>query len=408
MPGSLLDLKCPVSETEKTQKLVESVLRKSAQNEPFLGWVDLPSQKTSLTQSRRWAKQVKKNQKTLIVLGIGGSCLGAKAVYDFVCPEGNVLFLDNIDGHRFEKELAKLNFKATHFMAISKSGETYETLFQLARVLELASKKRLKIKDHFTFVTETKPSRLFDIAQELDIPVLDVPKNVGGRFSVLCNVGLAPLAWSGVNIQQLLAGAQWAKEQKEMIARLSSFYLQSFKNENWISVFWMYVDGLKTFGLWIEQLWAESLGKKKAFDGSGAPRASTPLSCIGATDQHSLLQQFTEGARDKSFMFIRCDQSEKSPTIRSIPSQRLDVAKGQSVGKLLKTECEATEKVLSDLGIQTTQLRVLKYDAKSIGALLFLFEMLVATIGEGMAINAFDQPGVEAVKKITRENLAQL
>jgi glucose-6-phosphate isomerase len=250
-------------------------------------------------------------------------------------------------------------------------------------------------------ITEDKPSSLRTIAGEFEMRTLNVPFDVGGRFSVLSSVGLAPLAWAGVNIKQLLGGAAWAKEQKELIATLSDFYLRGFSRDEWISIFWFYVDGLKTFGLWLEQLWAESLGKAHNRRGGKAPRATTPITCVGATDQHSLLQQFTEGARDKHFMFVRSEESEKSRKIKKALSPKLTLTKGRSVGELLGIEAAATQKILDNLQISTCRLTIAKQDTKTIGAMLFLFELLIATLGECLDINAFDQPGVEAVKKVT-------
>jgi glucose-6-phosphate isomerase len=380
---------------------VDEVINRAKQNEPFMGWVCLPEDKQTLKDVQGWLKGLKKNQTTLCVLGIGGSCLGAKAVYDFLLPKKNILFFDNIDGHSFETRIDQLNFKNTHFLAISKSGETSETLFQLAHILEMLAGKKLKPKDHVSVITEDKPSTLKMIAAELSLQSLSVPLDVGGRFSVLSAVGLAPLLWAGVDVKKLLKGAQWAKGQKNLIASLCDFYLSSFRREEWISVFWAYVDGLKTFGLWIEQLWAESLAKAKSKDAGSAPRTSTPLSCIGATDQHSLLQQFTEGARDKSFLFLRCQESETSRKIKKPVSSKLFLAKNRSVGELLGIEASATQKILNDLNISTTRLVCKKHDAETIGALIFIFELLTATLGECLNVNAYDQPGVEAVKRVT-------
>ncbi|MDZ4676964.1 MAG: hypothetical protein SGI74_05580 [Oligoflexia bacterium] len=380
---------------------VEQVLKKSDLKETSMGWVRLPEEKKILREVQTWYKKVKKNQTTLCVLGIGGSCLGAKAVYDFLQPKKTVLFFDNIDGYSFEHRLGQLDLKKTHFLAISKSGETSETLFQLAHILEMIAAKKIKIKDHITVITEDKPSTLKMIAADLNLPSLSVPLDVGGRFSVLSAVGLAPLLWAGVDVKKMLKGASWVKGEKLLIARLCDFYLSSFRREEWISIFWSYVDGLKTFGLWLEQLWAESLAKAKTRDGGVAPRASTPLTCIGATDQHSLLQQFTEGARDKSFMFLRCKESETSRKIKKIISSKLFLAKNKSVGELLGIEATATQKILNDLNLSTIRLVFKKHDAKTMGALIFIFELLVATLGECLNVNAHDQPGVEAVKRVT-------
>jgi glucose-6-phosphate isomerase len=385
---------------EKLIRAVDRVLADAETRQPWLGWVGLPEDKSGTAAVLKWLRDLKKNQSVMCVLGIGGSCLGAKAVYDFLGADREVAFFDNVDGHSFEKRLAAIDLKKAHFLAISKSGETSETLFQLSHIIQLLNEKRLKPRDHITVITEEKKSKLSDVATSLELRRLPVPVDVGGRFSVFSAVGLAPLMWAGIPVNKLLEGAKAAKKNKRLTAEMAEFYLRSFERQEWISIFWFYVDGLKTFGLWLEQLWAESLAKAKTRAGVAAPRVSTPITCIGATDQHSLLQQFTEGARDKSFLFIRSAQSETSKKIKKLGIAGLEFTGGHSVGELLSIEARATQKILDDLRIPTSTLSIAKNDARSLGALIFLFEMVVATIGESLEINAFDQPGVEAVKKV--------
>jgi glucose-6-phosphate isomerase len=386
---------------EEVLKAIRQVFKDAETQKPFLGWMRLPDDKSAINEVSRWLKTMKASQTTLCVFGIGGSSLGAKAVYDFLLPKKTVLFFDNIDGHSFETRLLALDLKRSHFLLISKSGETSETLFQAAHLFESLASKKLKISDHVTVITENKNSTLTRIALDLALRKISVPLDVGGRFSVFSSVGLAPLMWAGVPVKKLLSGARAAKNQTDLIADVTLYYLNTFESEQWISVFWCYVDTLRTFGLWLEQLWAESLGKAKNRKGESAMRASTPLSCIGATDQHSLLQQFTEGARDKSFLFVRSQQSEKSRKIKKIFSKEFGLAKGRSVGELLGIEASASQKIINNLGISSASLMLSKNDAESIGALLFFFEILVATLGECLDLNAFDQPGVEGVKKVT-------
>jgi glucose-6-phosphate isomerase len=389
-------------------KSIDKVFKDAETGKPFLGWMRLPHEDLAMKEVSRWLKTVKKNQTTLCVFGIGGSCLGAKAVYDFLQPEKSVLFFDNIDGHSFEARLAKIKLKTAHFLLISKSGETSETLFQTAHLFDLLTRQKLKIFDHVTIITEKKDSTLTRIGNEFGLQSLSVPLDVGGRFSVFSQVGLAPLMWAGVPVKKMLKGAELIKSDRELIAKAAGFYLNSFRNNESISIFWFYVENLRTFGLWLQQLWAESLGKSKDRSGLKASLASTPLSCIGATDQHSLLQQFTEGARDKSFLFVRCAESEKSSKIKKIISKELSLAKGRSVGELLGIEASATQKIVESLGISTACLKFENIDAQNLGALLFLFQILVATLGEVLNLNAFDQPGVEGVKKVTLGTLGDL
>ncbi len=372
------------------------------------GWLKLPHETIHLKQSSAWAKSIKKTQNHLCVIGIGGSALGTQAIYDFLQPKRRVSFLSNVDGFEFERILSSFDLKKTHFLAVSKSGETSETLVQLAHILQLLQKKKKSIKDHVSVVTEDKPSSLRSLGIELRLRFLPVPLDVGGRFSVLSNVGLAPLVWAGVNVRQILEGAKSTLDSKSEIASLSDFYLKSFEDKLWISVFWIYCESLKTFGLWIEQLWSESLAKSKALNGKPAPQVSTPLICYGSNDQHSLLQQFVEGARDKSFLFIRNLESEKSQKITKIASAHLKLFGKKSVGEVLKLQVQATKLILTNCGIPTSEIKILDHRPQTIGKMIFFFELLVTTMATRIGINAYDQPGVEDVKKVVLGSLGDL
>ncbi len=404
MTGDLLNFDPGNVKSEAEDKILqalESIRNAGEAQKPDMGWVGLPFEIKYIKMVQNWKKTVSKKQLTLCVLGIGGSSLGAKAVYDFLMPDSKVLFFDNIDGDWFQKRLKSIDFEDCHFLAISKSGETCETLFQLEHVCQELKAKKLAFGNHITVITEDKSSRLKSFCEEFSLRFLPVPNDVGGRFSVFSNVGLAPLVWAGVPARKLFEGALWASKQKKLVAQIASFYLKSLSREEWINVLWMYVENLRTFGLWFEQLWAESLGKSLDHSGKPAPRVSTPMTCIGATDQHSLLQQFTEGPKDKSFLFIRSHGSETSKEIKKPISQALEFTKNHSVGKLLAIEAQGTQKNLDDLNLHTALLTINKNDVYTIGALIYLFELVVATLGEILEINVYNQPGVEAVKKFT-------
>jgi len=389
---------------QSSLKSYRRLLENAERGVSFTGWLSLPEEAIWANEARRWAKEKGKFKK-LAVLGIGGSSLGARAVLEALGLSEKVKFFENVDGHAFVEDLAKLDWAQTHFVATSKSGNTLEALCQLGVVLGELKKKDLKFSKHVTIISERKKSPLTDLAELNDITVYDVPPQVGGRFSVLCNVGLLPLAWAGVNVDDLLKGADWVKSQDELIACVCNSCLHSLDREEWITVFWIYVERLRAWGLWLEQLWAESLAKRTTRSGTTAPRMSTPITAIGTTDQHSLLQQFMEGAGDKYFMFIRCKQSEQSAPLPKGILPSFQLLEGKSLGQLLAIEAQATQEALEHNKRHTSLLTFENADEKNIGALLFLFEAVVGTLGECLDINAFDQPGVELGKKLM---LAQL
>ncbi len=401
MSGEWLRLNGDINPTAASLKAVESVIDQD------LGWAQLPFENEAIKDSGLWLKKIKKSQTTLAVLGIGGSHLGLEGIYDFLKPEKKIVFFSNVDGYAFEKLLNTLNLKQTHFLAISKSGGTSETLIQLSHIMQVLKSKKMKFRDHISVITEDKVSSLKSISDEWGLNFIPMPKSVGGRFSVLTTVGLAPLMWAGVNVKKLLQGAQDASEMKAEVGMLVDFYLNTFKEEKWISVFWFYCESLKTFRHWVEQLWSESLAKKTTLSGAQAPRVSTPLVCIGANDQHSLLQQFNEGAQDKSFLFIRNMESEESKKINFIADESVSLFYKKSVGELLKVQVEATNQVMKHNGNPTQELIILDHSPQSIGALIYFFELLIASIGARLNINAYDQPGVEQVKKIVLTSLTK-
>ncbi|MBK9293130.1 MAG: hypothetical protein IPM57_01605 [Oligoflexia bacterium] len=395
MSGKLLTLNEFLKADDKTLEAFDNIFLKAKNKKSMMGWVDLPWSDEAYQQSNKWFKKIKKNQKTLCVFGIGGSCLGAKAIYDFLQPKKKILFFSNVDGTQFEKQLSKIKLKQTHFLFISKSGETSETLVQLAHVLALLNKTKLNLREHVSVITGLGSGKLDKIADKFKLLKLDVPKEVGGRFSVLSQVGIAPLLWAGVDIKKILAGAKQVLDYKEQVSALCDFYLKSFEKEKHISVFWFYCDALFTFGLWLSQLWSESLAK------AGGPEVSTPLICIGSNDQHSLLQQFNEGKKDKSFLFFRNLESEKSLKIKKVVVDELKLFENKSVGELLKILAQATKQVLKSKKMPVCELIVQDHSPQTIGALIYFFEVLVAVIAERINVNAYNQPGVEDGKRIT-------
>jgi len=217
-----------------------------------------------------------------------------------------------------------------------------------------------------------------------------------------------PAAFYGLDTARLRSGAAWALEQDELVERLAAQSLASFKREEWITLFWSYADGLRDFGLWAQQLWAESLGKKSDRQGGRAPRASTPLPAVGSSDQHSILQQVVEGARDKFLWFIRVDRSERAgPALERNLFDGQALMRGKGMGRLFGAMAEATRSALEREGVPSLTLRTERLDEESLGALFMILQLTVGAIGEAMDINAFDQPGVELGKRLARRLLEQ-
>ncbi|MGE3974431.1 MAG: glucose-6-phosphate isomerase [Bdellovibrionales bacterium] len=373
-----------------------------------IGFHRLPEAKALWEAAQSRAEQIQKQYTHMAVLGIGGSSLGGLALTEAL-RKRNVIFFENVDAKDFWLRLEELpNIEKVHWVIVSKSGKTVETLTQTNFLYQFLKTKNIELKKCSTVVSETKSNPLSDWARTQKIPLLEIPEDVGGRFSVLSSVGLLPAAFTNINLESLKKGARWSVEQEELVAQLCAQSLQSFKNQKWTTVFWAYCNQLRSFGLWIEQLWAESLAKKQNRLQQAAPRVSTPISLIGANDQHSVLQQIAEGFPDKFVWFLRVTESERyGPRLQTSLFKDQDEVLGKTMGDLLAAEAQATRAALESSGVSSLTLEVAELSDASIGALFMLFELVTATLGEVMNINAFDQPGVELGKGLAREILSK-
>jgi glucose-6-phosphate isomerase len=374
------------------------------------GFHQLPMRHNLWTSCIEMAASFRKKFDTLVVLGIGGSALGGRTIREALCThlDREVYFWDTVDSHYIDFELSKLksSMERVGWVLISKSGNTIETLTQADYVHQFYQEYGVPWLDKVLVITEPKESPLSLFATEHKIPSLEVPVDVGGRFSVLSPVGMFPAAFMGLDLNEFKKGAIEALQSAPEIAGLAAHTEQSLGRKEWITVFWTYSSLLKSFGFWVQQLWAESLAKKLDRNGKPAPRASTPLPCVGPTDQHSILQQFAEGEKDKFIIFLRCDSTENAGvTLHDSLFMNLFSMSGKKFGHLLKAEATATRRALSEDGISTLTLQIPNISEYSVGFLFMYFELVVAVLGESMNIDTFNQPGVELGKKIAKDIL---
>jgi glucose-6-phosphate isomerase len=378
-----------------------------------LGFFELPQRSDQWTTSETRGREIRKSAHCLAVLGMGGSSLGGRAMLHALKKwetAHDVEFIDNVDSERFWNWLeSRKNLQDTHWVIVSKSGNTIETLTMAELVDQhLRASGFKKLGAVSTVVSEIADNPLTRWAKKEGVPVLEIPKDVGGRFSVLTPVGLLPGAYYGLDLGKMREGAAWALAQDELIARLTAQSLSSFAREEWITLFWSYADGLRDFGLWTQQLWAESLAKAKDRKGAQAKRVSTPIPAIGSSDQHSILQQVMEGARDKHVWFFRVDESEsEGPAIEKTLFDCQDLMSRKTMGQLFGAMATATREALAREGVQSLTLTAERLDENTVGALFMLLELVVGSIGEAIDIDAFNQPGVELGKKLARQILTE-
>lgn len=355
----------------------------------------------------------------VVVLGIGGSALGPIALRTALRPSGwNMLsdstragfprlhVLDNVDPTTMATLLNRLDHRRTLFIVTSKSGGTAETMSQFLVVHDHIVKAGLGPRDHFVFITDPEQGALRPLASELGVRALDIPANVGGRFSVLTPVGTLPAALIGIDVERLLSGAAY------MVSRCDSPTLAEnpagvYATLQWIAdtrlgrsinVLMPYSDPLRDFAAWFVQLWAESLGKHRP---DGTSVGQTPLAALGATDQHSQVQLFMEGPMDKVVTFVAVGDRGGDVTIPHgfKEVKELGYLGGHSLGELMDVEQKATAGALAKRGRPNLTIRLDGVDEEHIGGLIMLLELATAYAGELYGVDAFSQPGVELGKQ---------
>ena len=357
--------------------------------------------KKSLEETKKVSIKFKKNKKKIIIFGTGGSNLGARALCNIVSNSITSLeFYDNIDPVNFEKNFKNINFDTTGFIVISKSGTTPETLSQFSCLYQKATEAG-KVQNFFSntlVITEFKESPLFTIAKENNCSLLEHHKDIGGRYSIFTNVGIVPAIISGLNVDELFEGAS------EVYNNINTFrpldlgrYLTQKENLHLKNNTLMtYSDSLFFFGKWYLQLWAESIGKKN--------KGITAIHSVGTTDQHSQLQLYLDGPRDKYFTFITTDHSHKGIKINDqlFQNTNIDYFKDKTMGDLMQAEQLATLETFKLNNFNFREIYMPIIDEKNLGKLLTV--SIVETIASCLylGVDPFDQPAVEQGKKLTK------
>lgn len=369
-----------------------------------------------------FAKKISGRYEKIVVLGIGGSALGTKCIQQALLPffdnAPRLYIPDNIDPLLIRDLEATLDLGKTLFLVVSKSGDTIETLAQYFYFQKRVQEAGLNKADHFVFITDADKGLLREIAiKNPKIQTFPVPKNVGGRFSVLTPVSLVPAVLMGLNIRQLLKGAQVMRDlflstdpEKNLCFQLATIqYLLAQKGKT-INVFMPYSSHLIGFTEWVTQLLAESIGKALNEKGERVNVGLTPLRAVGATDQHAQSQLFHEGPNDKLIVFFEIENfgtplaiPNPYPNHPAVSFLRTEGATNATFDQLLKTEKQGTEQSLIECDRPNITIRLDRLDEASLGGLFMLFEGATAFLAEFYGINAFDQPGVERSKRWVRE-----
>lgn len=347
--------------------------------------------------------------ETIAVLGIGGSSLGAQALIQAVQPDlleqGRVLFFDNVDAVSFHRKLARCHLDQTRWVIVSKSGGTLETLTQLSFISQQYESQKT-FAQRCVVVSEDKSSALVDWAREHDAALISMPKSVGGRFSVLTSVGLVPARLAGLDVASFTQGALNLLKMKDAAQNILAHIIQASEQGCQSYYLFQYVDDLSYFGAWLQQLWAESLGKSSLKDSvEEAPHLGQLTLLRGATDQHSVLQQLMEGPFKKMAFFVETEDGyEAGSKLNTTLFPQLHM-QDKSIGHMLRCEFQGTRKALEEQGVGSVTLTTNHLDEAALGQMFLLWEMVVAGFGFYAKINPFDQPGVEASKVIAKKIL---
>ncbi|MDB5602931.1 MAG: glucose-6-phosphate isomerase [Xanthobacteraceae bacterium] len=386
----------------------------------------LPGTTDDLDAVQEIARRLKDGATDVVILGTGGSSLGGQALLQLAGhavpgagqPSGRprMHFMDNLDPQSFAELLARLPLATSRFVAISKSGGTGETLMQTASVIAALQKAGLtaRIPELMLGLSEParagKPNGLRSLLAPFNVPFIEHDTGVGGRFSVLTNVGLLPAAIAGLDIAKIRAGAltalqpildgQAPDQVPAAVGAALSIALAETSGKS-ITVLMAYADRLGLFSRWYVQLWAESLGK--------AGKGTTPIAAIGPVDQHSQLQLFIAGPPDKMFTVITLDVAGTGPKISADLAQLAgepDFA-GRTIGDLVAAQGRATAETLAKNGRPVRAIHIERLDEAALGALLMHFMLETIIAARLLGVDAFDQPAVEEGKVLAKRYLAE-
>jgi len=335
--------------------------------------------------------------KNIVIVGMGGSILGTKSIYSFFKKKvkKKVFFFDNLDIN-LNLQFNKIkNLKNSCFIIVSKSGNTFETITNLSIVF---SKSLLKNK--LIIITEIKDNCLMNIANKFNAEIIEHKDFIGGRYSVMSEVGMFPAALMGLditkfkNLRNLIFDKHFVSSLNHSVASIYTLNTQGIKN----SVILNYDSRLNDLCLWYQQLTGESLGKK----GKGV----TPIISTGPKDHHSVLQLYLDGPKDKFFTFFssleKADRHKVSGTI--IPNS-MRFLKNKKIKAIINAQCEATKNIFKLKKIVFRHFIFNKDDESELGLVFTFFVLETILLARLMKVNPFDQPAVEQIKAETKKIL---
>lgn len=353
------------------------------------------------------------HKRHFVQIGIGGSALGPQMLLEALGNFSNNTFtlLDNIDSDFIFRELSKIDITQAVFYVVSKSGGTAETIAITSIIRKLLLESHVaasELRGYFVFCTDPKNGQLREYVEQNNLISLEVPNNVGGRYSVLTSVGMFPAAFFKIDIREIYNGAESMKRVLEDDLLHTAAHIAIRMNEGGVNntVLMPYSSLLKDFSFWFVQLWAESLGK---INSSGKAVGLTPIPAYGATDQHSQMQLFMEGPSDKLMFLLNLKNREYDFSLDGglnlASAKKLE---NYTLNQLMQAEFQGSVKALEESEKDIIIIELDKLNETSIGELVIFFESLTALMGEYLEVDPFNQPGVEKGKIYAFEYLNTL
>ena len=403
----------PVPDAAACAAAIDTLVNGTGAGNDFTGWVDLPERydHAEFARIQAAAQKIQANSRALVVIGIGGSYLGARAVIELLkSPNYNALpkstpdiyFAGNgISGEALTELLTMIGDRDFSVNVISKSGTTTEPAIAFRIFKELLEKKYGKdgARERIFATTDKARGALKTLATQEGYETFVVPDNVGGRYSVLTAVGLLPIACAGIDIERLMRGAQ--AERKQILAegvksaaaqyamQRQYFYRQGKK----VEILAAYEPAFRFMAEWWKQLYGESEGK----DGVGIFPASVDLT----PDLHSMGQYIQDGERmlQETVVFFDRARAEVSVPSDEANLDGLNYLAGRTMSYINEKAMQATRAAHVDGGVPVTVLRLEQDSEEAVGALIYFFEFACGVSGYMSGVNPFNQPGVEAYKK---------
>ncbi len=351
-----------------------------------------------------------KRFKTVLFLGTGGSSLGGRTLVSIIESikklNPKIYFLENVDFESIVKALENIDLKKTGVVTISKSGETIETISQLFYITNKFDEKNIPKKKNIFIITENKKSFLKNLQESEKYSFLEHSSEIGGRFSIFSVTGLVPAKLSGFNVEIFCSSARKFLTEIMGNNELFDYYFKSSfyqfilsKTGRNISILMPYSDSLRNFSLWFRQLLAESIGK----NGKGF----TPVSALGTIDQHSQLQLYLDGPKDKIFTIISRKLKNQNHTKLDcrFKNGKYSLLHQKSLEELFYAEMKATCETIKKNGLPVRVLELNSIDEESVGKLSIFYIIETIFLCQFLKVNPFDQPAVEEGKLLTKSYL---